>query len=64
LYFQGPDRWTANPVEALDFKAIDRALNFIRTWKLKDMEIAFSFKGKREVHKVPMERIGLSYSES
>ena len=63
LYFQGPDRWTTNAAEAHDFKMIDRALNFIETWRLRDMELAFGFKNSRAVTEVPLERIALKYSE-
>ena len=45
LFFQGPDKWTTDPAEALDFKMIDRALEFVETWSLKDMELAFAFRG-------------------
>lgn len=64
LYFQGPDRWTSDPAQARDFKMIDRALEFIDTWRLKDMELAFAFRGARQVTAVPPEKIGLRYSES
>jgi len=64
LYFQGPDRWTTDPGQALDFKMIDRALEFIDTWRLKDMELAFTFRGARQVTSVAPEKIGLRYSES
>jgi hypothetical protein len=64
LYFQGPDRWTINPAEALDFKLIDRALKFVETWSLKDMELAFAFSGTRPITGVPLERLALRYSES
>jgi hypothetical protein len=57
LYFQGPDQWTGNPAEARDFKAIDRAVEFIRTWKLDGCEVAFAFRGSSEVTSVPVERI-------
>lgn len=57
LYFQGPDKWTGNPAEARDFKAIDRAVEFIRTWKLDGCEVAFAFRGSSEVTSVPVERI-------
>jgi hypothetical protein len=63
LYFQGPDKWTSNPAEALDFKMIDRALNFIETWSLKDMELAFAFKGAHNVTAVSFEKIALGYSQ-
>jgi hypothetical protein len=64
LYFQGPDKWTINPAEALDFKMIDRALDFIDAWRLKDMELAFSFRGARNVTAVPPEKVALRYSQS
>jgi hypothetical protein len=43
---------------------IDRALDFIDTWRLKDMELAFAFRGARHVTAVPVEKIALRYSES
>jgi hypothetical protein len=64
LFFQGPDKWTSDPAQALDFKMIDRALDFIDAWRLKDMELAFAFRGARNVTAVPVEKIALRYSES
>ena len=64
LYFQGPDRWTSNPADAHDFKMIDRALDFIETWRLRDMELAFAFRNSRPVTGVPIEKIALRFSES
>lgn len=64
LYFQGPDQWTSDPVAALDFKMIDRAVEFIETWRLRDMELAFAFRGTRHVTGVPVEKITVRYSES
>ncbi len=63
LYFEGPDRWTSNPAQAHDFRMIDRALNFIETWRLRDMELAFAFKNSRPVTGVPLAKIDLKYSE-
>jgi hypothetical protein len=57
LYFQGPDKWTANAADARNFKAIDRAIDFIRTWKLDGVEVAFSFRDSEEVTSIPVERI-------
>ena len=57
LYFQGPDRWTGNPAEARDFKAIDRAVEFVRQWKLDGVELAFAFRGSNHVKSVPVEGI-------
>ena len=62
LYLQGPGRWTANPAEALDFVMIDRALEFIRTWKLQDVEFAFAFDEFGAVTGVPLERTALPFS--
>ena len=64
LYFEGPDKWTSDPAKALDFKMIDRAVNFIETWSLRDMELAFSFRNYRQVKRVPAEKLALKYSES
>jgi len=63
LFFQGPGRWTGDPAAALNFKSIDRALEFIRTWKLQEMELAFGFQGQPAVRRVPMEELELDYRE-
>jgi len=63
LFFQGPDKWTSNPADAHDFKMIDRALSFIETWRLRDMELAFAFKNSRPVTGVPIEKLELRFSE-
>ena len=62
LYFQGPDRWTNNPLEGFNFKSIDRALQFVETWGMKDVELAFAFKSPSSVTRVPLERIDLKYN--
>ncbi len=65
LYFQGPDRWTSDPGQAFNFKSIDRALSFIQTWRLQEVELAFAFndRDRREVRRVPPERVALRYCE-
>ncbi len=63
LYFRGPDQWTLDPAQAHNFKMIDRALQFIHRWKLKDVELAFAFSDGEEVTGVPMDKLGLKYSE-
>jgi hypothetical protein len=63
LFFQGPDQWTADPAEALDFKMIDRALQFVEKWRLTDVEVAFCFKDSHCVTGLPRERITVGYSE-
>jgi len=62
-YFQGPGQWTPDPQEAKNFKSIDRALDFISDWKLKDIELAFSFGDSVDVTGVPIEKIDLKFSE-
>jgi hypothetical protein len=64
LYFQGPDRWTTDPASAMDFRMIDRAIQFIRRWGLHDVELAFAFNDYQTVTSVPLEKIGLEYFES
>jgi hypothetical protein len=63
LYFQGPDRWTSNPQEGFNFKSIDHALQFIETWGLKDVELAFAFSEPGSVTRVPLDKIRFDYSE-
>ena len=41
-YFAGPEKWTKDPKQAYNFKTIDQALNFIRTWFITDVELEFS----------------------
>ena len=62
-YFQGPDRWTSNPSEGLNFKSIDRALDFVQTWGLQDVELAFAFTGPASVTSVPLNRIACDYRQ-
>jgi len=63
LFFQGPGRWTDDPSAAFNFRSIDRALNFVRTWNLQEMELAFGFQGQPAVRRVPMEKLALDYIE-
>ena len=63
LFFQGPNRWTDDPRKALNFKSIDRALNFIQTWELKEVELAFAFADENHVTCVPLDRIAATYRQ-
>jgi hypothetical protein len=63
LYFQGPDKWTENPAEAKNFKMIDRAVDFVKKWNLTDVELAFAFDKLNHVKPMPLEKVGLGYSE-
>jgi hypothetical protein len=63
LYFQGPDKWTADPTRAHNFKMIDWALDFVHRWHLHDLELAFAFDDLDEVTRVPIDKIELRYSQ-
>jgi hypothetical protein len=62
-FFEGPDKWTSDPAVALNFKSIDRAMQFIETWALEEVELAFAFSGTNQITRVPLERIASRYSE-
>jgi hypothetical protein len=61
LYNQGPDKWTKDPVRALDFRFIDLALRYAKTWSLRDVELAFMFDNPNEVTGMPLERAAMAY---
>jgi hypothetical protein len=63
LYFQGPDKWTRDPEEALNFKSIDRAMKFIETWALQEVELAFAFRDQPHITRVPLNRIATNYAQ-
>jgi hypothetical protein len=42
FYFQGPGKWTDDPEEAYDFRFIDRAVGYIQTWDLAEVELVFA----------------------
>jgi hypothetical protein len=62
-YFQGPDKWTGDPSEALNFKSIDRAMKFVETWALDEVELAFAFQDTNQITRVPLARIATRYSQ-
>ena len=43
LYFQGLGKWVEDPNRAVDFRFIDRALSYIHTWHLAEVELAFAY---------------------
>lgn len=57
LYFQGPDKWTGDPSEALDFRLIDRALKLIESLRLEGVEVAFAFHGEDPVRGVTADKL-------
>ena len=62
-YFQGPGKWTPDPLAAKNFKSIDRALDFISDWKLNDVELAFAFGNSVDVTGVAIDKADLKFSE-
>ena len=62
LYFHGPNKWTKNVEQAYDFLFIDRALQYVQTWELKEVELAFAFDDPAWVTTVPLERSTLRYA--
>ena len=60
LYFQGPERWTANADFAYDFRFIDRVRQFVRIWELRDVEVAFVFEDSQSVSTLALENIEMS----
>ena len=64
LYFQGPDHWTNNPDAGLNFKSIDRALDFVRTYKMEGVEVAFAFRNSSAVTTASVEKLALKYAEA
>lgn len=57
LYFQGFDKWTSQPDHAVDFKFVDRALDYIEHWKLTEVEVAFAFDDPPQVTSVSLEKL-------
>ncbi len=56
LYLQAPDRWTPNPDGAVDFRFIDRAIEFVKTWQLAGVELAFVLESPRQIMALPLEQ--------
>ena len=62
LYFQGADQWTADPEQAHNFRSIDRALEFVRTWKVRGVELAFAFGDSNNITTASLEKTSMDYS--
>jgi hypothetical protein len=54
LYFKGLGDWTANPLEAFDFKHLERAIKFARSNNLSGVQIAVKFLDRETDKVVPM----------
>jgi hypothetical protein len=62
LYFAGPGEWTQNPSVAKNFNSIDRIVEFIQRWRLKDVEVAFAFERAGKITVVPGTRLDVRHS--
>ncbi len=62
LYFQGPSSWTSDPRSAYDFRFIDRALHYVETWGLKQVELAFTFEDPLSVTTVSLEKTATHFA--
>ena len=49
LFFQGPERWVDSPERAYDFRFTERALQYVATWDIKEVELAFEFEDTRSL---------------
>jgi len=63
MYFQAADQWTPDPDQAHNFRSIDRALEFVRTWKLRGVELAFAFQNSDSVTTAPVEETSPDYCQ-
>jgi len=60
LFFQGPEKWTANPDIAYDFRFLDRARQFVRIWELQNVEVAFAFEDSQSVSTLSLTDVELT----
>jgi len=47
----------------MNFKSIDRAMKFVETWAMKEVELAFAFTDQNHVTRVPLSRIATNYAQ-
>ncbi len=62
LFFKGPDTWVTNPHTAYDFRFIDRAVQYVETWELKEVELAFAFEEPYTITTVAIHRTATRYA--
>jgi hypothetical protein len=63
LYFQEADRWTPDAEQAHNFRSIDRALDFVRRWKLRGVELAFAFRDSDTITTASLEKTSVNYAQ-
>lgn len=62
LYFKGPERWTEDPDQALDFRFVDRAISYISTWELKNVELALAYEDSQGIELVTLQKTTFEYA--
>lgn len=62
LYFQGPSSWTSDPHSAYDFRFIDRALSYVETWGMKEVELAFAFEDPASITTVALDKTAAHFA--
>jgi hypothetical protein len=62
LYFQGADNWTDDPDRAFDFRFTDRALRYVQTWQLNQVELAFTFDDPAQPTTVAWGKASLNFA--
>jgi hypothetical protein len=62
LYLQGPEKWTDNAETAYDFRFIDRAIHYVETWDLEEVELAFAFEDPECITTAPLDKAALRFA--
>jgi hypothetical protein len=62
LYFQGAGNWTSDPQNGYDFRFIDRAVHYVETWEMKEVELAFAFEDPQGIKTVSLAKTELRYA--
>jgi hypothetical protein len=62
LYLQDMDKWTDALDRASDFRFTDRALNYVETWHLNRVELAFTFNDPEQVIAVAVGKAALQFT--
>jgi hypothetical protein len=62
LYLQSPDKWTSDPERAFDFRFTDRALKYVETWHLNQVELAFASNDSEQITSVALAKAALQFA--
>ncbi len=62
MYLQSPEKWTEDTEDACDFRFIDRAIHYVETWGLEEVELAFAFEDTECVTTAPLEKAAVRFA--